>query len=651
MGGHTRSDRLTLRASAPGLLLLLLSLCPAPASAATDLATYGHLPQIEEVVLSGDASRLAFLRTEGDERVITVYNVADHKFVRGLKVGQQKARWIEWADADHLLLTISATTVPLGYFGDNAEWFQTQILDLRDGSLTVVPQYDALNGISVMTAVFGRPVIRHVDGHTVLFLRCLQTSTVMHLALVRYDVQSHSTRVVRPGKDNNYDWIVDGAGEIVAEENYNEHSRHWNIAVQQNGHAKEVASGQDNIEFPEILGFGPDPGTLILEQIENGDPTWRLISLKDGSIGAPMQDVDEFDYPIEDPVNHRMVGGVGGGNSRITFVDTVIRYSWEMVLGAFPGERIVLVSHSDDFRKFVVRVESPQKGYRFMLVDLDAHKATPLGEVYEGVKPFEVRRISYAAADGLEIPAFLTLPAGRPPQNLPLVVLPHGGPAAHDTIGFDWWSQALASLGYAVLRPNYRGSNLGWDFLSRGFGEFGRKMQTDLSDGVRFLAKEGIVDPKRVCIVGASYGGYAALAGASLDPGVYRCAVSVAGIGDLRLMLQWENERAGARNSQALRYWDRFMGVKGPDDPLLNTISPIRHLDAINVPILLVHGKDDTVVDYRQSQTMYDALRGAKKDVEFVTLKREDHWLSHGETRLQMLQATAAFLQAHNPPE
>src|SRR5262249_23938626 len=148
----------------------------------------------------------------------------------------------------------------------------------------------------------------------------------------------------------------------------------------------------------------------------------------------------------------------------------------------------------------------------------------------------------YAATDGLQIPGYLTLPPGRPATGLPLIVLPHGGPADRDVAGFDWWSQALVAEGYAVLRANYRGSTLGPRFLSAGFGEWGRKMQTDLSDGVRFLVNERIVDPGRVCIVGASYGGYAALAGVTLQSGVYRCAVSVAGISDLRAFVKRARE-------------------------------------------------------------------------------------------------------------
>ena len=202
-----------------------------------------------------------------------------------------------------------------------------------------------------------------------------------------------------------------------------------------------------------------------------------------------------------------------------------------------------------------------------------------------------------------------------------------------------------------MLRPNYRGSTLDRKFLEAGYGQWGRKMQTDLSDGVRYLVKEGIADPARVCIVGASYGGYAALAGAALDPGAYRCAVAVAGVADIKRMLTWVNEQHRSKQSWAQRYWDRFMGVTGPNDSAVEAISPISHVGSITMPVLLIHGKDDTVVPFEQSQLMYDALKRARKDVQLVTLKHEDHWLSRGETRLQMLQASVAFLRVHNPPD
>jgi dipeptidyl aminopeptidase/acylaminoacyl peptidase len=172
-------------------------------------------------------------------------------------------------------------------------------------------------------------------------------------------------------------------------------------------------------------------------------------------------------------------------------------------------------------------------------------------------------------------------------------------------------------------------------------------MQTDLSDGVRHLAGEGIIDPKRVCIVGGSYGGYAALAGATLQQGVYRCAVSFGGVSDLRKLVGYSRGRSGRI---ALRYWTRYMGAEDLGDPVLAKYSPALNAAQANAPILLIHGKDDTVVPLDQSLEMADALRRAGKPVELVVQDNADHWLSLGTTRLAMLRATMAFLEKNNPP-
>ena len=271
---------------------------------------------------------------------------------------------------------------------------------------------------------------------------------------------------------------------------------------------------------------------------------WRLLSTKDGTLGAPMADDTGFSDPIADRSTHRLIGGVRLIDvPEYVFFDPAMEARWKSLVKAFDGDAVRLVSASADYSKLLVLVEGAKYGYCYELIDLDKASAKMVGKVYAGIeKPLEVRPHHVCGRGWSADTAYLTIPSGRAAHNLPLVVLPHGGPAVRDTAEFSWWSQALASEGYAVLRPNYRGSNLNWQHLKAGFGEWGRKMQTDLSDGVRYLVKEGIVDSSRVCIVGASYGGYAALAGVTLDPGVYRCAVSVAGLSDLALMLRSEGK-------------------------------------------------------------------------------------------------------------
>lgn len=620
---------------------------------AVPLEVYGRLPSLEDVALSPDGTRLAFVRTTADTRLIEVISLVGRKAVGGLRVGETKLRNVQWADNDHLLVVTSATSQPWGLIGTEREWYMLQVYDVARHRTMALPDPSRFPDVRMMNVISGTPLVRRVEGHTVLFLQGIYLQTRTLPVLVRIDLDTGGARVVRLGSAATQYWLVDPAGEVAAEQQYFDQDHRWALKVRRGGRLEEVVSGEEAIDFPRLLGFGPTTETLLMQAIEGGDPVWRLLTLKDGRLGPPMIERKTLTTPIVDHLSSRLVGGVHIDDDwRYVFFDPGTQRLWDSVVQTFDGERVRLASTSEDFRKIIVRLDGTRHGYRYELVDLNRHIAEPVGDVYSGLtEPLETRRITYAAADGLQIPAYLTLPRGRAARNLPLIVLPHGGPAARDTADFAWWPQALGEQGYAVLQPNYRGSQLGQSFLAAGFGEWGRKMQTDLSDGVRYLVHEGIADPRRVCIVGASYGGYAALAGATLDPGVYRCAVSVAGLSDLKRMLSWVNEKHLARDSLEQRYWDRFMGVTGPNDPELERISPIRHLDAVTVPVLLIHGRDDTVVPFEQSDVMYTALRRAGKDAELVTLKHEDHWLSRSETRLQMLQASIDFLRAHNPPD
>ncbi|MGP8035064.1 MAG: alpha/beta fold hydrolase [Steroidobacteraceae bacterium] len=653
----------------PGAAPLCLIACCAlaalasirPAGAAVPLEAYGRLPHFEHISLSPDGTRVAVVRTEGEQRVLAITDLATGRLLAKVGAGDEKLRGIEWADDAHVVIETSVTGVLHGnMFRDNRvwEWFQVQVYDLTSGKLLLVPQSSGSEDLALLNVV-GSLAVRRVKNRTMIFVTGWKLGKggrgqYAERVLLSVSLDTHAVHVVSEAKPETAGWVIDADGGVAAEETYQQKNGHWSVLIPHDGRMREAASGIGLIEFPRLLGLGPTADTLLVSSIEEEEPVWRLLSLKDGTMSPPMAERKALERPIESRTTHRMIGGVHIADSiEFVFFDPAIEQTWLAIVRALPDEHVILESASSNFGKVIVRVEGERDGFGYQLVDLATHRAEALGDIYEGVsKPFEVRRITYAAADGLMIPAYLTLPRGKPAQKLPLIVLPHGGPAVRDTADFDWWSQALADQGYAVLRPNYRGSDITRAFLAKGFGEWGRKMQTDLSDGVRYLAKEGVIDPARVCIVGASYGGYAALAGVSLDPGVYRCAVSFAGLSDLHRLLSWVNlsqSSTGANRPQ--RYWDRFMGVSGADDPALDAISPIKHLGAVTVPVLLIHGKDDTVVPFEQSQVMYDALQRDKKNVQLIALNGEDHWLSRSATRLQMLQSSVAFLRANNPPE
>jgi dipeptidyl aminopeptidase/acylaminoacyl peptidase len=624
--------------------------CPHSGAAAETIPVeaFGRLPSLEDVVISPDGTKIAFVRTRSDRRSLVVAPLGSHEALGGVGVGDTKLRQVEWVDDDNLLATVSTTSPPpFGFIGPTREWYQ--LLNFNVTKLKVTPLSFELSDKQTFNVVTGESAVREVSGRPTLFVPgyCVIEGTVP--CLFSFTYPERRIRLIDQASEPGTDWLMDESGHIAARFVYRDDKKLWEIKTHNDNHWTLAASGSAAIDMPDLLGFSADGSALIVRFVENGDGVWKPLTLKDNTWGQPLEKGAAFSHVIEDRKSGRIIGGVREvGSNQYVFFDNELQAHWDAIMRTFPDERVRLVSHSDDFSRMVLTIFGQKHGYVYVLYDWYAHHATILGDVYEQVKaPAEVRAIAYPAADGLSIPGFLTLPRGAAEKDLPLIVLPHGGPAAADTLDFDWWAQALAAQGYAVLQPNFRGSTLDSNFMEAGFGEWGRKMQTDLSDGVRYLAREGLIDPKRVCIVGASYGGYAALAGVTVQSGIYRCAVSVAGISDLKRFRNWIGDNSLGVGQ---RYWDRFIGTSDKKDPALTAISPIEHVNSVSVPVLLIHGRDDTVVPYEQSDVMLSALKGAGKSVDMVTMKHEDHWLSRSDTRLQMLQASVAFLKVNNPP-
>jgi dipeptidyl aminopeptidase/acylaminoacyl peptidase len=635
-------------------LTLMAGLTPPLArAAAPSLDAYGALPSVSDVEMSPDGAEIALLVGDGAGRQLQIRATASHKLVYGESIGVAKVRGLRWAGPRHLLVLFSSATQPFDILGPKREYLQVADLNLDKRKL-----HPLINNMDrTLNTIVAPPMVRMVKGHPVVFAESLYfpMSMGMH-AVYESQLDSGLEDRILEGDENTERFLVDAQGAPLARADYNQRDGRWTLLADHNGAWSRVYGETGLIEHPELEGLGRDGQSIVIQT--PAKEGWRLqeLSLKDGVLSESFPRLPDAE-PIFDPTSHALIGGWAsdGFGAHYSFISPADQTAWDGLLKAFPGELVELASWSDDRKQVVVKVEGPRDGAGFFVVDLNAHTAGWLADEYAAIGPeavAEKKQIHYAAADGLEIPAYLTLPKGRPATNLPVIVLVHGGPAANDALGFDWWSQALASRGYAVLQPQYRGSaGFGEAHLEAGFGQWGRKMQTDLSDGVRALARQGVIDPKRVCIMGGSYGGYAALAGAAFDPGVYRCAVSLAGPADLRGMLAYERALANGGKTRVLRYWDRFMGAASPTDPALDAISPALHADKVTIPVLLIHGQDDTVVQYEQSQEMAQALKRAGKPVELVTLKSEDHWLSRSESRMQMLKAAVAFVEAHNPAD
>lgn len=632
------------------VLVLAAALVCAPAVAAP-LSAYGKLPTIEGAAVSPSGHAVAMILTDGERRLLLVHDLAQDKPVVRADAGEAKVRQVSWAGDKHLVIVTSMTAAPMEILNARREWYLGFIYEVETGKtrmlLRNIAKVEAMNSLADM------PQVRTIDGKPVVFVEGIVFQNgIGNVALFRQAVGANATSLVEEGQKGTRDWVIGPGGEAIAQELYDSDKGNWSLKLRSPRGWREVMEAKGTPSPPYALGLGRDGASVVVVETDSQDRLVWSERRAEGAAGEPMQASDD-QSPIFDPADGRLIGHAAllGDERSYTFFDERDARIWNAIRAAYPNDAVELVSWSDDRRKVIVRVDSVEEGPAYAVVDLDTRRAKWLGGEYLTLKPQDIapkQAIAFKAADGLELTGYLTLPRGKPAKNLPLVVFPHGGPAARDTPGFDWWAQGMASRGYAVLQVNFRGSDgLGAKLLEAGYGQWGRKMQTDLSDGVRHLAGKGIVDPKRVCIVGASYGGYAALAGAAFDPGVYRCAASVAGVSDLKRHINYARGRGG-RASQ--RYWTGFIGAKDMGDPVLAAYSPALQAEKTDAPVLLIHGRDDTVVPFEQSRVMADALKRAGKPVELVSLPGEDHHLSRGETRLQMLEAVVAFLEKHNPP-
>jgi dipeptidyl aminopeptidase/acylaminoacyl peptidase len=312
-----------------------------------------------------------------------------------------------------------------------------------------------------------------------------------------------------------------------------------------------------------------------------------------------------------------------------------------------PGVEVALSSMNLDEDKFIVRSHSDRTRGAFWFYDTKTDELRKLADVSPWLdenRMAAMKPVRVTARDGLVLPGYLTLPPGVEPKNLPAVLLVHGGPWARDDWGFDGGAQFLANRGYAVLQINFRGSTgYGRAFWEKGFKQWGKTMQDDVTDAARWIVSEGIADPKRIAIYGGSYGGYAALAGMAFTPGVYAAGISFVGPSNLFTLLEtvppyWEPMRK-------MNY--EMIGDPEKDKELLTAASPLFSADKIQSPLLIAQGANDPRVKKAESDQIVEALKKRGVDVPYIVRENEGHGFANEENRMYFYRAVERFLAKH----
>lgn len=469
-------------------------------------------------------------------------------------------------------------------------------------------------------------------------------------AVVDVNIKKRSARFIQKRDPSTSGWETDKQGRVRFGWSYND-GKTFDLSF------KDVKKNQwDNrwtyipfsAQSTEFSGFDYDPNIVYLEQYKNGYSVISKADLRDPSnkteIVFSRENADASGKLIFSKKRQKLIGIDQGRSHPTRFIDDEWREIQAKIDKALPKRNNNIFSITDDENKFLVFSNSPTESGTYYIGSRSPLKLEPAGYSYKKLttdKLSDVLRTSFTARDGTQIEAHLTLPKGAT-KKLPTLVFPHGGPFARTEWEFDIWAQFFSSMGYAVIQPNFRGSaGYGLNFTLAGLREWGKAMQEDVEDTVAEIVKRGIADPKQICIVGASYGGYAALVGVSKTPDLYRCAISVNGVTDLLKLVDRETNIATS--------YDLVDEYIGDDRADLAANSPVKLVDNIKVPVLLIHGEKDRQVDVTHGRQMYYALRDAKKDVIYIEQENEDHYISGEHSRIEAFRAMADFLNKSLP--
>lgn len=565
-----------------------------------------------------------------------------------------KARHVYFATNNYAILIASDTQKMISHRASQVEISGALAYSLKTKEIQIL--LNKTRGLLASQPGLGR-IVGVDDRSNIAFMPAHSAKPPFANNLYEIDLETGKGRRYARGERSTVDWFVGKGGRLLAREDYVVKRQEHRIYSLVNGKPNLVYSEKIAVPRISISAVSDDENSLLFIDRNNPAASVQRLSLIDGTISSTSYQKPGNDVSmLLTDINRKLHAVVYSQQPFYEFQNARIQKLYRRVSATFPKSEIAYLGSTADMEKMLFQVSGNFQPHSILLLDSTKTELTLLGSGYNNIDADDlgsVELIEYAARDGLTIPAVITWPAntsdGSERRNLPLIVLPHGGPEMHDVIGFHWWAQYFANQGYLILQPNFRGSSgYGHEFMLAGRGKWGREMQDDVTDGVAHLVKQGLADANRVCIMGASYGGYSALAGGAFSPEIYRCVVAVAGVSDLPKMLRSQKQRYGSKH-WLVSYWNEVIGDSSTDFQQLKKVSPASFASQFTAPVLLLHGKDDTVVPFSQSKIMHKALKKAGKDSKLVALNGEDHWLSYSKTRLQMLTEIDKFIKLHNP--
>ena len=648
--------RLIMLAALP--LLAPSSLAANPADPA---AAFGARQNVESVSLSPDGRRIAYTipwQGQGSRLYTLEIGSTQPQGVVNVDGRRQRLGGCGWVSNARLVCTVYAVSE---IDGELVTATRLVALDIDGSNDRVLGERDSSD--QVATRLYGGGIVDWLPGQDnqvlmqQLFIPEGRAGTLLArsdqgMGVVQVDTTNLRTRRIEAPQGNAARFLSDGRGHIriMGVQSVRGATDLSGNTVTHFYRAANSSEWQRLGEYNGLTDEGPWPVAIdaehdaayILQREEGRQVLFRMAldgsGRRDLTVSQPSVDIDG---PIRIGRNRRVVGATYATERRTAvYFDPELQRIAQQLSRALPNAPLIeFLGASDDEHRLLLWAGGDTDPGTYFVLDRDSRNLTQLMRArpeLDGVQLAPVRAVTYRAADGTEVPAYLTLPPGRGERGLPAIVMPHGGPGARDEWGFDWLAQYFANRGFAVLQPNFRGSaGYGSDwFQTNGFQSW-RTAIGDVNDAGHWLVSQGIADPAKLAIVGWSYGGYAALQSAVVDPQLFKAVVAIAPVTDLD---QYRNEWRNFTNAANVR---DFVGT----GPHIAEGSPSRHAEAIRAPVLLFHGELDRNVGIGESRLMRDRLRDAGRQVELVEFPGLDHQLEDSAARARMLGRSDAFLR------
>ena len=646
-------------AAIAGLLVAATLPCAAHADADDLIDRFSRLPAIAWLSVATDGKHIALLCDRNGRRAACVYELdaIDKPPQVFTPRPEQRLYGIRWSSPEWLLLDVDVTE-DLTNVTNNVRlmtFSRTLAMNIRtrEGSQLLTNGETAYT--SDLTHIAASPEAS--PDEVLVVAPYTGTSGYAQTGLFRVSLKTGYGKLIDDGGTRTYAFVLDPQGTLRARADFDGMARRDTIYRVDGGHLTKLME-RTNVDTSAyaIQGLVAGGKALALGEFDSeGRLIPSLIDLATGTKRPADLDLEGRSSTgwISDGSTSSIVGVYfAGAQASQRFIDPDLQ-RWYAALGkALPGKRVDFLSWSRDRSIIGLSAEGEGEPASYFLFDARQKALSPVGQArpeLAGTPVAPTTRIRYSARDGLGIEAFLLLPPGKTQKDgpFPLLLFPHDGPGASDDASFDWWGAYFAQRGYAVLKPNYRGSGgYGLEFRKKGYGEFGGAMIDDIIDGAKYLASKGVADGKRVCAMGMGYGGYAALMVPIRDASLVQCVVGVNSVTEPSGYITEVVKRYG-RRSLALEAWEDYMGDRFRDTAEKAAISPLRNASSIKVPVLLLHGSLDTDVFVEQSRSLRKGLAEAGGNVRLVEFAGDDHFLNTSAVRKTLLTEIDAFLTSH----